>query len=395
MTTINPPPRSAFNQEDFQSVNEVFRYYNDRGLDPGYQGYFEEQYTKQFVDYMGGKGYADAVCTGTAAVFVALAALRLPAGSHVILSPITDPGTVSAIILNGLIPVLADAKPGSFNIGTEQFESRITSETRAAVIVHTGGQAAPIDGIVAIASSHNIKVVEDCSQAHGARLNGKIVGCFGDIAAFSTMYRKAHATGGCGGVVFTSDRQLYEMVRACADRGKPFFKDGFDEKAPGSFLFPALNLNLDEISCALGSRSLLKLDDTRRRRIAFLKNLDSELRGLEGVKIVPVSDEDSPFFHPVIIEDQMLGCTAADIGAALQKQGIAVNPHYNYVVAEWPWVLQYLKGEHTCPNAVAFKNSTFNLLFNENYGDKEIEFISTLIRKTSEHYILRRKRNFI
>lgn len=392
MTALNLPPRSAFNQDDFQSLQEVFQYYHEKGLDPGYQGYFEERYTNQFVDYMGVQGYADAVCSGTAAIFVAIAALRLPAGSHVIISPVTDPGTVSAIIFNGLVPVVADAKPGSFNVGAAEFESRITSETRAAVIVHTGGQAAPIDEIVAIASHHNIKVVEDCSQAHGARLNGKLVGTFGDIAAFSTMYRKAHATGGCGGVVYTCDRKLYEMVRACADRGKPFFKEGFDEKDPGSFLFPALNLNLDEISCALGSRSLLKLEETRRRRISFLKNLEKELQGLEGVKLALISDEDSPFFHSVIVDDQALGCSAAEFGRALKGEGIAINPHYKYLVAEWPWAQPYLKGEIACLNAAAYKNSSFNLLFNENYGDKEVETFSRLFRKTAEQYILKRER---
>lgn len=389
---MNLPPRSAFNPDDFQAVEEVFRYYRDRGLDPGYQGHFEERYSKQFVDYMGGKGYADAVCTGTAAVFVALAALRLPAGSHVVLSPVTDPGTVSAIIFNGLVPVVADSEPGSYNIGPEQFESRITPETRAAVVVHLGGKAARIDEIVAVASRRGIKVVEDCSQSHGARHNGEMVGNFGDIAAFSTMYRKAHATGGCGGIVYTRDRGLYEMARACADRGKPFFREGFDEKNPGGFLFPALNLNLDEISCALGIRSLRKLEDTRRRRIAFLKKLGARLNGLDGVNFAPVSDEDSPFFHPVTVDERKLGCSAADFGMELQRQGVAVNPHYDYVVAEWPWVLPYLKGERSCANAVAIRDRSFNLLFNENFGDREIEFIGTMFRKiTGDH--IQGKRN--
>jgi perosamine synthetase len=124
------PPRFAFGEAEMAMVQEVLQHYREKKVDPGYQGPFEKRYTDAFVKFMGG-GYADAVATGTASLYIAVAALELPAGSEVIVSPVTDPGTLSAIILNGLVPRIADSEPNTFNMGPEQFVDRITPKTSA------------------------------------------------------------------------------------------------------------------------------------------------------------------------------------------------------------------------------------------------------------------------
>ena len=105
--TAPMPRRLAMGAAEVEMLNEALEAYRVERVDPGYQGVYEKRYTDDFVAYMGG-GYADAVATGTAAIFLAIAALDLPRGSEVIVSPITDPGTISAIIMNGLKPRLAD-----------------------------------------------------------------------------------------------------------------------------------------------------------------------------------------------------------------------------------------------------------------------------------------------
>jgi len=95
------PPRLALGEDELRMIQECIAYYRERQVDPGYQGTFEKLYTDAFVAMMGG-GYADAVATGTVALYIALAALDLPEDSEVLVSPITDPGTISAIILNRL-----------------------------------------------------------------------------------------------------------------------------------------------------------------------------------------------------------------------------------------------------------------------------------------------------
>src|SRR5499426_3156379 len=153
------PPRVALGEHELQMVQEVIDFYRERKVDPGYEGTFEKLYANEFVSMMGG-GHADAVATGTSALYIAVAALDLPKGSQVLVSPITDPGTLAAVVLNGLVPRLVDSKPGSYNVGVQQFIDRITPDVTAAIIVHAAGYATEIDKIVEIARQHRIKVIE-------------------------------------------------------------------------------------------------------------------------------------------------------------------------------------------------------------------------------------------
>jgi perosamine synthetase len=383
------PSRMAFGEESFrQAIDDLFDHYRARSADFGYQDTYEALYTDAFVRYLGAGGYADAVNTGTAALFVALAALQLPAGSHVIVSPITDPGTINAIILNQLVPVLADCSPNSYNVGAEQFAERISDKTRAAIIVHAAGRAAPIDSITEIARERGILILEDCSQAHGAKLNGRKVGSYGDIAAFSTMYRKAHATGSCGGVVFTTSEERYRLVRAYADRGKPFWEKDFNDKDPTGFLFPALNFNIDEISCAIGIKSLEKLDDTIRKRLSFIRALAAGISASSEVcSPSAITDDDSPFFYPVFVDSSKLTCSKEEFALAVRSEGIDLNPHYMYVVSEWPYVQPYLSDRFECRNASECRNNSFNILLNEKYGEQEASDIVEAILKVERYYM--------
>ena len=165
------PPRLALGDDEVGMIQRVIAYYRDNEIDPGYQGPFEKLYTDGFVGMMGG-GYADAVATGTASLFVALAALDLPKGSQVLISPITDPGSLSAIILNGLTPKLCDSKPGSYNIGVEQVVARLTPEVSAICLVHAAGQAAEADKIVEAAHARGVRVLEDPKSGARRQNNG-------------------------------------------------------------------------------------------------------------------------------------------------------------------------------------------------------------------------------
>jgi len=382
------PPRLTFGDAELQSIQELFAYYKSKKSDFGFEDVYERLYTEAFVKYQGVEGYADAVSTGTAALFVAISALQLPQGSHIMVSPITDPGTINAIILNQLIPVLVDSSPDSYNIGFEQFEERITDKTQAVMVVHSAGKPAPVDLIAKVAKERGIYVIEDCSQAPGARINGQKVGTFGDIAAFSTMYRKSLTTGGCGGIVFTSSKEIYDLARAYADRGKAFWREDFNGKDPSNFLFPALNFNTDEISCAIGIKSLQKLDDTISRRNNFLSLLSASISKHSKVCTPsPISQEDSPFFYPIFVDTDKLSCSKQEFAKAMQSEGIEINDHYMYVVSEWPWVQPYLADRFGCPNAKKCRDESFNLLFNENYGIKEVEDIISAMIKVENFYL--------
>ncbi len=379
------PPRMALGEAEIKMLEQAIAYYRERKADPGYQGPFEKMYADMFVEMMGG-GHADAVATGTAALYVAIAALDLPKGSEVLVSPITDPGTLSAVVLNGLKPRLMDSKPDSYNIGVKEFVDRVTPAVKGAVIVHSIGQACQIDKIVAEAHARGIKVLEDCSQAHGAKVMGRPVGTFGDIAAFSTMYRKAHMTGASGGVVYTRDLELFRKALAHADRGKPRWIKDFDDRNPGTFLFPALNLHTDELSCAIGMASLGRLTDTIVKRLAYVGDVSARLVEEAAVcRPYGYSPADSPFIYPIIVETGRISCSKLEFAKAVEQEGIGLNPHYQYVVADWPWLKPHLADSFDTPNARAIRDRSFNLYLNENYGEREAADTAEAILKVERH----------
>jgi perosamine synthetase len=365
------PRRLAMGAAEIAMVNEAMAAYQAEGVDPGYQGLYEKRYTDNFVDFMGG-GFADAVATGSASVFIALAALDLPKGSEVIVSPITDPGTLSAIIMNGLRPRLADSRRMDYNMGAQQVRERLSKNVSAVCVVHSAGQATEIDSIVAVAREAGIKVIEDCSQSHGATWKGRQVGTFGDIAAFSTMYRKNHMTGGSGGVVFTRDLDLYRMALAHADRGKPRWQADFDDRNPSGYLFPAMNWNTDELSCAIGISSLKRLPDTIVSRLSFVSELACLLAEMDTMfRLYPWTPCDSPFIATVYVDLTATHRSKRDIAQALRAEGIDLNPHYAYVASQWKWLLPYAADDFDTPNARQARDESFCLYLNEKYGEAE------------------------
>jgi dTDP-4-amino-4,6-dideoxygalactose transaminase len=380
------PARMALGDDELRMIQECIAYYREHQVDPGYQGPFEKLYTDAFVKMMGG-GYADAVATGTASLYVAIAALELPKGSSVLVSPITDPGTLSAIILNGLKPKLCDSKPDSYNIGIEQVRARLSPDVSAIVIVHAAGQAADAPKIVAEAHARGIKVLEDCSQAHGAKIVGRPVGTFGDIAAFSTMYRKAHMTGASGGVVYSRDLDLFRRALAHADRGKPIWSKEFSDRDPSGYLFPALNHNTDEISCAIGIASLGRLDKTIMRRLSFVSDVvDGLVDHADICRPYAFSPADSPFFYPVMVDVARISCSKIEFAEAVAKEGIDLNPHYCYVVDEWPWIRPYLADNFRTENAHSVRDRSFNLYLNEQYGEREARDSVAAILKVERYF---------
>jgi len=386
------PSRRLFGEEELEKVREVFENSWVEGVDFGFQGKYEKLYTDSFCEFQGG-GFADAVSSGTAAVYLALKALGIEPGSDVVVSPLTNHGGVSPIIIQGMNVVIADSMPDSFLIGPEEFEKALTPNTRAAILTHSIGYPIDMMPILEIAESRNIKIIEDCSQAHGAVYKGKKVGCFGDIAAFSTMFSKAHATGGCGGVVYMQNKDYYWNIRSYADRGKPFNLPDFNPREGDKYLFPALNFNLDELSCAIGISTLSHLQNTINRRLKIVKKIDKALKASSVVKpINPYGQRIEPkhtpsiFYHVVAVDTDKIKTSKKDFAEAIAAEGIWINSDYKEVVSEWKWLQPYLKGNKNTPNAVDFRDRTFNILFNERFTDKEIKDLINSILKVEEYF---------
>ncbi|MCB1136391.1 MAG: DegT/DnrJ/EryC1/StrS aminotransferase family protein, partial [Chlamydiia bacterium] len=328
-------------------------------------------------------GFTDAVSSGSAAVYLALRALDLPPQSEVLISPVTDPGCVGAVLMAGHKVVIADATPGGFNTGSRQIQERLRPSIRAAVLTHSGGIPLDLEPILDVLGG--IPLIEDCSQAHGAVYRGGAVGTFGCIAAFSTMFSKLHASGGCGGLVFTRDRTLYDRIRSLADRGKDFSNPEFNPKDPASFLYTSLNFNQDEISCAIGAATLAKLPAMLQRRLTITELWDKQLTpaGFRPVQI-PDSSSAAPFFHSYALDPRSIDLDA--FFSALDTYGLPINTDYRYVVSEWPWVQAYLACPCPTPAALSFRKNSFNLLFHERFSDRDASAIADILLTCANHY---------
>ncbi|NTV15389.1 MAG: glutamine--scyllo-inositol aminotransferase [Desulfobulbaceae bacterium] len=382
------PARRLFGEEELRAVTRVFAESWENGVDFGFQGRFEAEFTEQFCRFQGG-GFADAVNSGTSAVYIALQALALPAGSEVIVSPVTNPGGVMPVAIQDVRLLIADADPNRFNISPEAFARAITPETRAAVLTHLGGHAIDLDPILEIARRHEIKIIEDCSQAHGTLYKGKRVGTFGAIAAFSTMYSKTLATGGTGGLVYTPNEEYYWRIRSLADRGKPFQRPGFDFKNTTDYLFPALNFNADELSCAIGSSVLARLQEIIDRRHDVAGQIDKGLGATQAVRPAGLElpgTRSSMFFHTVLLDLDRLKVSKKEFVDALAAEGIWLNGDYRDITCEWRWIPEYVRNFRQTPNAINFRDKSFNILFNERFTGSEVEDIIAAILKVEAAY---------
>ena len=383
------PSRRIFGESELEMVKKVFKHSWDSGVDFGFQGKFEKQFAKKFCDFQGG-GYADAVCSGGAAVYVALKALNIEPGSDVIVSPVTNPGGIMPIALQDVKLIIPDSEPNSFNISPKEFENSITPNTKAAVLTHLGGHPIDLDPILKIAKLHKIKIVEDCAQAHGALYKDKRVGTFTDVAASSTMFSKTLTTGGMGGVVYTKDKDLYWRIRSLADRGKPFNKPNFNFRMTTDFLFPSHNFNLDEISCAIGTSVISKLQYIIDQRHNIAKKID---KALEESEIVSPTNLELPgckssiYFHTVKVDIDKLKISKVQFANAIAAEGITLNTDYRDITSEWRWIPKYVKDFKKTKNAINFRNKTFNILFNEQFGDAEVEDIIKSILKVEKYYL--------
>ena len=225
------------------------------GFDHLRRGVFKVREFERAVGRTVGSAHAQAVSSGTAALFVALRALGVGPGDEVITQAFTFVATLEAMLAAGATPVITEVDE-SLTMDPEDFERRITPRTKAVIPVHMGGASADMDAILAIARRHHVMVVEDTCQAFGGTYRGKHLGTLGTMGVFSFDFAK-NITTGEGGMVMTDDRTLYERARAIHDHGHEYHPQrprGQDARS-----LPGFNFRLTEIQGVLGLTQLAKL----------------------------------------------------------------------------------------------------------------------------------------
>lgn len=375
---MNFPARRSIWIREWLSVNRLFIECALKGQDPGYAGDVQERFKKRFIAWFARKdGYLSTVGSGTNAIFIAIKALELPQGSVIHVSPITDPGTVSAIIESGLkVNVVDIESPISGQSSLESLESRLCAESSAFLLVHHAGWSARSDLFSKLCTARGLHLIEDFSQSVGAMVDGSYVGTFGTISAASTMYRKTLATGGSGGIVYTSTDQIYKRVELYKDRGKPVWKNNFyDEflanRDGDNVVLAALNHNQDDINMAIGCSSLARLQGVIKMRRALVFALRAMINS--SVSMPGNIECSSPFIVPLTFETTDAKASAV---YRLSARKIPCNIDYRFNVSKWKWTFPFLHGCCDTPNANQYLEKTVFLYINERYQMKHIRYIA-------------------
>ena len=232
--------------------------------------------------------HAIAMANGSLALSAAYLAIGLGQGDELITTPRTFIATASSAVLLGAKPVFADVDPDSGSITAATIAPLINQRTKAISVVHLGGWPADMEGICDLANAHDIPVVEDCAQAHGAQINGQSVGSFGDVSAWSFCQDKILTTAGEGGMVTTSRNDLWDAMWAVKDHGKTHAAVFGREHPPGfRWLHERFgsNFRLTELQSAIGRIQLQRLPEWRAIRTRNALLLADALADLTAVRV--------------------------------------------------------------------------------------------------------------
>jgi len=250
-------------------------------------------FEREFAAWAGTR-HAIALANGTVALDLALKALGVGAGDEVVVTPRTFLASVSCIVNAGAVPVFAEVDRDSQNITAETIRAVLTPRTRAVICVHLAGWPCDMDPIMALAKEHDLKVIEDCAQAHGAFYKGRAVGSIGHVGAWSFCQDKIMTTGGEGGMVTTDCPELWSRMWSFKDHGKSWEAVYEREHTPGfRWLHESFGTNwrMIEVQAVIGRIQLNRMPLWHSRRLANAQRIWAAAGTLPGLR-VPVLPSD-------------------------------------------------------------------------------------------------------
>lgn len=298
-----------------QELNKDLREAFDRVLNNSWyvEGEEDKRFEAKFAEYCDAK-YCVGVGNGLDALMLILKSMNIGEGDEVIVPSNTYIATALAVTYVGAKLVFVEPDINTFNINPSLIEDAITENTKAIILVHLYGQACDMEAIVNVVKMYDLKIVEDCAQAHGATYRGQCVGTFGDASGFSFYPGKNLGALGDGGAIVTDNKQLADKVRALGNYGSDY---------KYHHIYKGNNSRLDEMQAAFLSVKLAHLErmNNERRRIA-----DMYLNGIRNSKIIlPIVNPDcEPVWHVFGIRCEMRD----ELEKYLNEKGIGTNKHY-------------------------------------------------------------------
>lgn len=273
-------PWPSFSEEEVAAVADVLR----SGRVNYWTGQECRAFEREFAAWTD-SAHAVAVANGTLALDLALHGIGIGPGDAVIVTPRTFLASATCVINAGATPIFADVDADSGNLTAETIAAALTPQTRAVIVVHLAGAPAEMDAIMALAEAHDLKVIEDCAQAHGARYKERSVGSIGHVGAWSFCQDKIMTTGGEGGMVTTNDPDLWSRMWSFKDHGKSWHAVYEREHPPGfRWLHESVGTNwrMMEVQAAIGRIQLRRMADWTARREANAARLRLALQAFAG-----------------------------------------------------------------------------------------------------------------
>jgi perosamine synthetase len=284
------------------------------------EGPFVKRFEETFSQYIGVK-HGVAVCNGTAALEVALAAIDIGEGDEVIMPTFTIISCAIAALRLGARPVLVDSEAETWNMDVSQIEPKITARTKAIMPVHIYGHTVDMDPVMALSEKYKLKVIEDAAEVHGAKYKGKKAGSIGHAGCFS-FYANKIITSGEGGMVVTDDAAVAERARAyrnlCFQPGKRFYHTNL-----------GYNFRMTNLQAAVGVAQLEQIDRLINIRRSNGLRYTEKLQSIRGIKTPAEKEWAKNVYWMYAIElSQDLGMDAAQMAVKLAARDIATRPFF-------------------------------------------------------------------
>lgn len=333
------------------------------------QSPYVKRFENNYAKWLGVK-YAIAVSNGTVAIHLALSALGVGPGDEVIVPDLTFASPANMVILTGAKPVFVDVSNSNWCIDPKEFKKKISSRTKAVIIVHLYGNPADMDEIIDIARINNIYIIEDAAEAHGAIYKGRKVGTFGDIATFS-FYANKLITTGEGGMVVTNDKELAENIKLMRDHGmKPRYWH----------ITVGFNYRMTGLQAAVGLAQLRKIDKLLDKKRKIAKIYEEVLNKVEGIELHPSSPNaiSSYWLYSIIINNKCK-LSRDEIMIELKKKRIETRRFF-YPLHIMPAFSRYSSGEQY-PVSTYLSEHGLNLPSGPQISDEEVEYVANIIKE--------------
>ena len=353
------------------------------------------KFEEEFASFSDTK-YAVALANGTLALDSALKALDIGKGDEVIVTSRTFIASVSSIINIGATPIFADICLNSQNIKPSQIKKLVTKKTKAIMCVHLAGWPCEMDEIITIAQRFNLFIIEDCAQAHGAKYKGKPVGSIGHIGCWSFCQDKIITTGGEGGMVTTSNVNLWKKIWAYKDHGKSY-KAVYSKKHSQGFRWLhesfGTNFRMTEIQGAIGRYQLKKIKTWTRLRNRNQELIWKTCKSIKGLRVPEFNsygkNDETKSVHGaykayVFVESNKLksGWNRDKIISEIKKQGVpCFSGSCSEVYLEKAFEKTSYRPKKRLKNANELGNSSLVFLIHPTLKKTDIEFFCKIIRQ--------------